>query len=325
MRTQVAPEEVEFYRENGFVILDNVLSPSELERWRAVVTAAVESRTETFPGVNNSSETPEELRKNLEAMVRRPDLPDYARKVYTALKERPLHELAESVEYYEKVFVQRLNLWKTSVEVRELVVDSRIGRIAAELAGVDGIRLWHDQALFKPPWGNPTSWHLDLPYWSFANPSALSMWVALDDATPQNGCLYFIPGSHRMRRYDNPEIGKHIGALFDAYPEWAEIEPSVAAMPAGSASFHNALTAHGAGANMTNHMRRAMTLQFMPAGSTYNGCPNVALPPEYLATLSVGDELNDEAVNPLLWSRRSSAARVAETAPLIPAVEITRE
>lgn len=304
MRTHVTPAEVGFYRENGFVILDDVLSPSELEHWRAVVTAAVESRIEMFPGVNSSSGTPEELRKNIEAVLRRPDLPEHKRKVYTALKERPLHELAEGAEYYEQIFVQRLNLWKTSAEVCELVIDSRIGRIAAELAGVDGVRLWHDQALFKPPWGNPTSWHMDLPYWSFANPNALSMWVALDDATPQNGCLYFIPGSQRVGRCDNnPDIGKHIGALFDAYPELAEIEPAVASMPAGSASFHNALTAHGAGANMTNRSRRAMTLQFMPAGSTFNGVPNVALSPEYLATLSVGDELNNEDVNPLLWSR----------------------
>ncbi|GAA1607688.1 hypothetical protein GCM10009804_74540 [Kribbella hippodromi] len=304
MRTQVSPEEVGFYRENGFVILDEVLNPAELEQWRAVVTDAVESRSEMFPGMSSSSGSAAELQQDIEAMLRRPDLPAHARKAYTALKERPIQEVMENyVEYYQTVFVQRLNLWKTSPAVRELVLDSRIGRLAAELAGVDGIRLFHDQALFKQPWGSPTSWHTDLPYWSFANPAALSMWIALDDATPQNGCLSFIPGSQRVQRYETPSIGKDLGALFVSFPEWADIEPAVAAMPAGSASFHNAFTAHGAGANMTNRPRRAMTLQFMPMGSTYNGRPNVALPPEYLETLTVGDELRDNDVNPLLWSR----------------------
>ena len=74
------------------------------------------------------------------------------------------------------------------------MLDQRIGKMAAQLAGVDGIRIWHDQALIKRPWANPTAWHLDTPFWSFSDRNAISIWVALDNATLENGCLFFIPG-----------------------------------------------------------------------------------------------------------------------------------
>ncbi len=60
--------------------------------------------------------------------------------------------------------------------------DERLGKMAAELADVDGIRIWHDQALIKKPWANPTSWHLDTPYWSFSDKRALSIWWRLTTA-----------------------------------------------------------------------------------------------------------------------------------------------
>jgi hypothetical protein len=67
--------------------------------------------------------------------------------------------------------------------MKGLIYDERIGKMAAELAGVDGMRVWHDQALIKQAYGNPTGWHLDNPYWSFSSRDAISIWIALDDAT----------------------------------------------------------------------------------------------------------------------------------------------
>ncbi len=90
--------------------------------------------------------------------------------------------------------------------------------------------------------------------------------------------------------------------LFRVYPDWKAIEPVSCPCPAGSAVFHNGLVAHGAGANMTNRPRRAMTCAYMPTGSTFNGVQNV-LPTEYFGTLTVGDTLVDDRVNPLVWQR----------------------
>jgi ectoine hydroxylase-related dioxygenase (phytanoyl-CoA dioxygenase family) len=180
------------------------------------------------------------------------------------------------------------------------MLDERIGSMAAKLAGVDGIRIWHDQALIKKPWANPTSWHLDTPFWSFADRRALSIWVALDDATLENGCLFFIPGSQKETTFDNPGIGKNMDAIFTTYPGFRTAKSVAAPMKAGSCSFHCGLTIHGAHANMTPGQRRAMTCAYMPDGNTFNGIPNV-LPAEYLSTLQVGDKLDNNAQNPLIY------------------------
>jgi ectoine hydroxylase-related dioxygenase (phytanoyl-CoA dioxygenase family) len=204
--------------------------------------------------------------------------------------------------FYASVFTQCIRLADTHAEMRELMFDPRIGRMATELAGVDGMRIWHDQALFKMPYGNPTGWHLDNPYWSFSSRDAISIWIALDDATLQNGCMYYIPGSQKTATYENSGIGPFLGGLFKVYPVWKKIDPVAVPAKAGTAVFHNGLTAHGAGANMTNKPRRAMTCGFMPDGSTFNGIQNI-LPPEMFAKLKIGDALDDPIQNPLIWKR----------------------
>jgi len=126
--------------------------------------------------------------------------------------------------------------------------------------------------------------------------------VALDDATPENGCLYFIPGSFKETRFDNSGIGKNMDGIFSVYPQFLQVNSVAAPMKAGSCSFHNGLTIHGAGANMTSGHRRAMTCAYMPDGNVYNGQPNV-LPDTYVKTLAVGDPLNNELQNPLIYRK----------------------
>jgi phytanoyl-CoA hydroxylase len=91
-------------------------------------------------------------------------------------------------------------------------------------------------------------------------------------------------------------------AIFNFYPQFKERKSQSAVMKAGSCSFHNGLTVHGAHANMTPGFRRAMTCAFMPDGSTFNGIPNV-LPDSYLKTLKVGDVLNNNDQNPLIYKK----------------------
>ena len=269
MKYQIAQEQIDYYQENGFIVIEDFLSPEELEHWRAAVMEAVRERGgQKMPG--------------------------------KATKVGEDDGINEDTEYYAKVFDQLLNLWQTNDKVKELMVDERIGQMAAKLAGVDGIRIWHDQALFKRPWANPTAWHLDTPFWSFSDRKALSIWVALDDATLENGCLYFIPGSYKETTYENPGIGKNMDAIFQVYPRFARTASYVAPMKAGSCSFHNGLTIHGAGANMTPGFRRAMTCAYMPDGNLFNGQKNI-LPDEYLQKLQVGDPLNWDEQNPLIY------------------------
>lgn len=193
--------------------------------------------------------------------------------------------------------------------MKRLLEESPIARWATELEGpeVTGMRPWHDQALIKEAWANATAWHNDVPYWSFSSTHAISAWVALDDATLANGCLHFVPGSHKVvGAKDDPfaeiKIGKNMVDVFKIHPELAQSEAVPAVMQAGTVSFHNGLTVHGAGANMTPHRRRAMTLAMMPDGAVFNGVQNV-LTDEQVARLKVGDVLDWPEQNPLLYSR----------------------
>ena len=274
MRDTLTPAEVAAYREEGHVSVPDFLSPSELKAWREAVDGAVRQRGD---------------------------------------KKTPDKDWKAGEDYYDSVFIQRLNLWQDDLAVRALMLDERIGKMCCDLEGLDGIRIWHDQALIKAPWANPTAWHLDCPYWSFSHRQAISIWIALEDATLDNGCMWFVPGTQKTARFDNVGIGNNMGDLFKKYPEWRALPSVKAPLPAGGASFHNGLLAHGAGANMTPGWRRAMTCGFMPDGATFNGQQNI-LPEPLFKRLTVGDVLNDDTQNPLLWAKsgahRANLARL---------------
>ena len=271
MKTELTPDKINFYRENGYVIIEDFLDTDELGTWRTSVAEAIKERNgQKMPG-----------------------------KTLTVNEDDGINKDAD---YYNEVFDQLLNLWQTNVKVRALMLDERIGKLAADLSGADGIRIWHDQALIKRPWANPTSWHLDTPFWSFSDRRALSIWVALDDATLENGCLFFIPGTDKKTSFQNAGIGKNMSAIFDFYPQFKENKSVAAPMKAGSCSFHNGLTIHGAHANMTPGFRRAMTCAYMPDGNVYNGEPNI-LPGSYLKQIKPGDLLNNDQQNPLIYKK----------------------
>jgi ectoine hydroxylase-related dioxygenase (phytanoyl-CoA dioxygenase family) len=269
MKYQLSEEQIQSYRDNGFVVIEGFLSSDELNHWRQSVETAVKERAGIkIPGKD--------------------------------IKTGEADGINEDADYYAKVFDQLLNLWQTNKPVKELMIDERIGKMAAQLSGSEGIRIWHDQALIKRPWANPTAWHLDTPFWSFSDRRAISIWVALDDATLENGCLFFIPGSQKITTFSKINIGRNMDGVFDTYPQLRSMRTVAAPMKAGSCSFHNGLTVHGANANMTNGFRRAMTCAYMPDGNKYNGEPNI-LPDAYLHQLKVGDLLNNDDQNPLIY------------------------
>ncbi len=272
MNNTITQAQINDYQKNGFLIIDNFLNAEEINIWRDAVANALKNRGgQKFP--------------------------------HSEVKTGESDGINDDGDgYFGKVFDQVINLWMTDDKMKELMLDPRLGKMAADLAQVDGIRIWHDQALIKRPWANPTAWHLDTPFWSFDHRQALSIWVALDDVTIQNGCLYFMPTSHKETQYDEPGISASMGDIFNSYPQFQDKQPTASVIKAGSCSFHNGLGIHAAGPNMTNGFRRAMTCAYMPDGSTFNGKKNV-LPEAYVATLKIGDVLNNEQQNPLIYHK----------------------
>lgn len=264
MNTELTEEQIAAYRRDGFLVVREFLSPAE----RAELLAGIEQAVRQLGSYKLGGDRREKW--------------------------------LDGDSFYDRVFLQRINLWKINAAVKKYLLAPELGRMLCRLEGIDGIRIWHDQTLQKQPWANPTAWHADNPKWSYHSRHAISIWIALDAATPQNGCMYYLPGSHRNENYDDVPISREMGLYFEQFPQFREVMPVAGEMASGDAGFHNGLLAHGAGPNMTPRWRRAMTAGYMPDGSTFNGTQNV-LSDEQVAALKVGDPLDDEAQNPLLW------------------------
>ena len=179
----------------------------------------------------------------------------------TGPRDRPMEERTT----YERAFVQVMNLWRERAAVRSFVFGRRLARIAAGLLGVSGVRLYHDQALYKEPGGGHTPWHADQYYWPLATDRCCTAWIPLQDVPLEMGPLAFAAGSHRL------EVGRDLPisdesearvarALGRAGPPQVE-EP----FALGDVSFHAGWTFHRAGANRTGRMRAVMTVIYMDA------------------------------------------------------------
>lgn len=182
---------------------------------------------------------------------------------------------------YEKIFIQKVNLWRDFESIKQYVLSPKIAGIARKLSRSKKVRLWHDHALIKLPGDSRASdWHQDLPYWPMAEVGALSCWMALDDVFIENGCMQFVAKSQSWGKFEPINL-INAQSIFDLVPEpeKKDFTPVPMPMPAGSCTFHNGLTFHYAGPNTTDKPRRAMITIYMPDGTTYNGRPHVVTDP----------------------------------------------
>ena len=170
---------------------------------------------------------------------------------------------------YGKAFIQLGNIWEKNDAVKKYVVARRFAKIAAELMGVDGVRLYHDQALYKEPGGGFTPWHQDQQYWPLDGVKCVTLWMPLVDASEDMGTMRFAAGSQQlgylghMNISDDSEI--HLSNLVKE--RGYEIQ-SVGAMRAGDATFHNGWTIHGAPGNSSPiNTREVMTIIYLEEGA----------------------------------------------------------
>lgn len=169
---------------------------------------------------------------------------------------------------YQKAFLQVTNLWRHSERVRELVFSRRLAAIAADLLGVEGVRLYHDQALYKEAGGGITPWHADQYYWPLSTDRAVTVWLPLQDTPAEMGPLAFARGSHRFSfGRDLPISDESEAALQEAL--------AAAALPLvqepyalGDASYHLGWTFHRAEPNRSATPRRVMTIIYVDADLT---------------------------------------------------------
>jgi ectoine hydroxylase-related dioxygenase (phytanoyl-CoA dioxygenase family) len=169
---------------------------------------------------------------------------------------------------YGKAFLQVTNLWTRDEAVKSFVFEKQFAQIAADLLGVEKVRLYHDQALFKEPGGGHTPWHQDKYYWPLDTDKMITMWMPLVDITEEMGLITFASGSHIGGPVSNVEISDQSEELLSKYVterDFAISNPG--SMRAGDATFHLGWTIHSAGPNLSDRMREAMTIIYFADGA----------------------------------------------------------
>ena len=176
---------------------------------------------------------------------------------------RPL----EDRDTYGKAFLQVMNLWTVDPAVKKFVFARRFARIAAELMGVESVRLYHDQALFKEPGGGHTPWHQDQYYWPLDTDRTITLWMPLVPISEVMGSMTFADASHTSGFVKiEDQISDASEAFFDNFVSNKGYRlTGGGAMAAGDATFHSGYTLHRAPGNTTERTREVITIIYYPA------------------------------------------------------------
>ncbi|MCS6824593.1 MAG: phytanoyl-CoA dioxygenase family protein [Cytophagaceae bacterium] len=217
---KLSKEQIEFFRENGFVKLKQVLSKEVLDYYGEIITEHVFKY--------NRNTAPMEKRNT-----------------------------------YDKAFLQIFNLWYKNDEIKEFVFSKRLAKIATELLGVKGVRLYHDQALYKEPGGGITPWHTDQYYWPLESPETVTVWIPLQETPMQMGPLAFAHKSHLVDLGRTIEIGDESEKILAETIKKQNFEYTNTPFDLGEVSYHRGWTLHNAGPNVSDKPRKVMTIIYM--------------------------------------------------------------
>ena len=234
-RYRLSEEQIAFFRENGYLKGIRILTDRQVEV----------------------------LRSELEQLM------DPANPRRHLFHEYHLNESTDP----NRVLFHALGAWRIAPGFHDLLWNPAFVVPAAQLLG-GPVRFWHDQLFCKPAHhGGVVAWHQDYSYWTRTTPLAhLTCWIGLDDSTAENGCLNYIPGSHKWPDLPKPVLTGAMDAIQALLPGDLrdQFHPVPVEMEKGHASFHHARTMHGSGANDTPRPRRATVINVFRDGVMSN-------------------------------------------------------
>lgn len=244
---RLTDEQVAFYEERGYLAGVRVLDAAQVEALRAELT-----------GLMNPSHTGRGL-----------------------WYEYHSNESADP----GRVLFHALGAWRIAEGFHDLLWNPRFTVPASQLLGGAPVRFWHDQLFCKPArHGGVVAWHQDYSYWTRTTPLAhLTCWVGLDDSTRENGCVNYVPGSHRWPDLPKTGLAGDMDAVRSVLTdEQRELfRPVAIELKAGEASFHHPRMIHGSYANSTDRPRRATVINVFRDGvrSNSDDPPLAGVPP----------------------------------------------
>jgi ectoine hydroxylase-related dioxygenase (phytanoyl-CoA dioxygenase family) len=240
----------------------------------------------------------------LRDVLSRTTLEFYAREITRltialSTQDKPLEERST----YDKAFLQVMNLWERSPLVGRFVMGQRLARIAAELLEVKGVRLYHDQSLYKEPGGGITPAHADQYYWPLASDRTVTAWIPLQAVPPEMGPLGFFARSQSV------ELGRDLGISDESEDKISAnmarhgFEYLSGGFDLGEVSFHLGWTFHKAGANTSNRPRSVMTVIYMDAAMRLAPALNAAQVNDHdqWCPGAVRGAVIDTHKNPVIW------------------------
>ncbi|MFN9500012.1 MAG: phytanoyl-CoA dioxygenase family protein [Chryseotalea sp.] len=257
----LSEEQINFYRENRFIKLKNVLNVETIEFFNDSITKQVNEMNEE----------------------------------HTALENRTT---------YGKAFLQLFNLWVKNPIVKELIFSKRLAKIASDLMEVDGVRLYHDQALFKESGGGITPWHADQYYWPLETDKTITAWIPLQETPLTMGPLEFSAGSHRIVEGRELEIGDESEQVIQNNLRVTDFKHVIEAFDIGEISFHSGWVFHRAGSNVSNEVRKVMTIIYMDKNMILKNPENKNQINDWntwCPGAKVGEIINSP-INPILYS-----------------------
>ena len=208
---------------------------------------------------------------------------------------------------YQKAFLQVTNIWTKDETVKAFSFAPKLARLAAELLEVSGVRMYHDQALYKEPGGGITPWHADQYYWPVSGDRTITAWIPLQETRAEMGPLAFARKTHRMALGRELEISDESEQLIQKSLKEAQADIEETPFSLGEVSYHLGWTFHRAGANTSREPRRVMTMIYIDEdirliepktkpheNDRKNWCPGVEI-----------GAVIDSPLNPVLWSSRS--------------------
>ncbi|TXK72273.1 phytanoyl-CoA dioxygenase family protein [Paenibacillus sp. N3.4] len=223
------------------------------------------------------------------------------------VKELNYHDKPVSErDTYGKAFIQISNVWRQSEQLQAFILGRRFAKIAADLMGVSGVRIYHDQALFKEPGGGHTPWHQDQIYWPLDTKNTITMWMPLVPISAEVGTMTFASGTHALGYVSKQEISDESHKTLGQFIEARSIpQANYGAMAAGDATFHAGWTMHAAPGNPTDHMRKVITVIYFADGTRAAEPESKAQASDlthWLPGCQPGD-LAASPLNPLLYER----------------------
>jgi len=255
-------EQAEKYREQGFLLGDQVLRDGEVEELRREIGRVIENQDH--------------------------------------LQRKPVWIINLSGKEKAPVW-QIVNICDASDPFMALVRHPQIVETAAALAGASELRLWHDQVQYKPlQIGGVNMWHQDSPYWPNLTPknAQITAWVALDDADESNGCMSMVPGSHhwgdQIEFLHTLKDFHRLPADFQGHPVRAVPRP----VQKGQVHFHHPLMWHGSRANPSDRPRRAIAIHYITQDCRYVSQGDHPMKP--FVTVGEGEKLVGDRF-PLVW------------------------